>query len=225
MIKVEHLTQSFGKKIVLDDVHLEIRANEVCALVGRNGAGKSTLLNSLLGLLPVKNGKITINGVEQKTGRDIWKSGIAYLPEKFTLYPALTGYENIVFFAQASKQKVDEGKIETILKSVRLWEDRLYPSKGYSKGMLQRLGLAITLYQDSQILILDEPTSGLDPIGRKEILDVLKALTNKTILLSSHHLDEIRQVCTHVAFLDNGKIEKYTVDQFLKIQKLGEMDL
>jgi ABC-2 type transport system ATP-binding protein len=224
MIKVEHLTQSFGKKIVLDDVQLEIDANEVCALVGRNGAGKSTLLNSLLGLLPVKNGKITINGVEQKGGRDIWKSGIAYLPEKFTLYPALTGYENIVFFAQASKQKVDEGKIENILKSVRLWEDRLYPIKGYSKGMLQRLGLAITLYQDSQILILDEPTSGLDPIGRKEILDVLKALTNKTILLSSHHLDEIKQVCTHVAFLDNGKIEKYTVDQFLKIQKLGEMD-
>jgi ABC-2 type transport system ATP-binding protein len=225
MIKVEHLTQSFGKKIVLDDVQLEIGANEVCALVGRNGAGKSTLLNSLLGLLPVKNGKITINGTEQKGGRDIWKSGIAYLPEKFTLYPALTGYENIAFFAQASKQKVDEEKIESILKSVRLWEDRLYPIKGYSKGMLQRLGLAITLYQDSQILILDEPTSGLDPIGRKEILDVLKALTNKTILLSSHHLDEIRQVCTHVAFLDNGKIEKYTVDQFLKIQKLGEMDL
>jgi ABC-2 type transport system ATP-binding protein len=225
MIQVEHLTQSFGKKIVLADVQLEIGANEVCALVGRNGAGKSTLLNSLLGLLPIKNGKITINGVEQKGGRDIWKSGIAYLPEKFTLYPALTGYENIVFFAQASKQKVDEGKIETILKSVRLWEDRLYPIKGYSKGMLQRLGLAITLYQDSQILILDEPTSGLDPIGRKEILDVLKALTNKTILLSSHHLDEIRQVCTHVAFLDNGKIEKYTVDQFLKIQKLGEMDI
>jgi ABC-2 type transport system ATP-binding protein len=225
MIKVEHLTQSFGKKIVLDDVQLEIGANEVCALVGRNGAGKSTLLNSLLGLLPVKNGKITINSTEQKAGRDIWKSGIAYLPEKFTLYPALTGYENIVFFAQTSKQKANEGKIETLLKSVRLWEDRQFPIKEYSKGMLQRLGLAITLYQDSQILILDEPTSGIDPIGRKEILEVLKALTNKTILLSSHHLDEIRQVCTHVAFLDNGKIEKYTVEQFLKIQKLGEMDL
>jgi ABC-2 type transport system ATP-binding protein len=225
MIKVEHLTQSFGKKIVLDDVQLEIGANEVCALVGRNGAGKSTLLNSLLGLLPVKNGKITINSTEQKAGRDIWKSGIAYLPEKFTLYPALTGYENIVFFSQTSKQKVNEGKIETLLKSVRLWEDRQFPIKEYSKGMLQRLGLAITLYQDSQILILDEPTSGIDPIGRKEILEVLKALTNKTILLSSHHLDEIRQVCTHVAFLDNGKIEKYTVEQFLKIQKLGEMDL
>lgn len=224
MIKIEHLTQSFGNKIVLDDVHLEIGTNEVCALVGRNGAGKSTLLNSLLGLLPVKNGKISINGVEQKGGKEIWKSNIAYLPEKFTLYPSLTGYENIVFFAKIATRLIDEQKIETILKSVRLWEERNHPIKKFSKGMLQRLGLAITLYQDSDILILDEPTSGIDPIGRKDILEVLKSLENKTILLSSHHLDEIKQVCTHVAFLDNGKIEKYTVEQFLKIQRLGEME-
>ncbi|MFD2446848.1 ABC transporter ATP-binding protein [Bacillus sp. CGMCC 1.16607] len=224
MIKVENLTQSFGKKVVLDRVCLEIETNEVCALVGRNGAGKSTLLNSLLGLLPVKTGEITINGALQRHGRDIWKSGIAYLPEKFALYPTLTGYENIVFFAKASNGKINEEKIEMVLKSVRLWEDRLFPIKKYSKGMLQRLGLAITLYQDSNILILDEPTSGLDPIGRKEILEVLKNLRQKTILLSSHHLDEIKQVCTHVAFLDNGIINKYTVEQFLKIQKLGEME-
>jgi ABC-2 type transport system ATP-binding protein len=224
MIKIENLTQSFGKKVVLDDVELEIATYEVCALVGRNGAGKSTLLNSLLGLFPVKKGKITINGVEQKSVADIWKSGIAYLPEKFTLYPTLTGYENIVFFAKATTKKVDEGKIENVLKSVRLWEDRNMPIKKYSKGMLQRLGLAITLYQDSHLLVLDEPTSGLDPIGRREILDVLKSLKNKTILLSSHHLDEIKQVCTHVAFLEDGKIEKYTVEQFFKIQKLGEME-
>lgn len=223
MIKVENLTQAFGKKIVLDSVELEIAANEVCALVGRNGAGKSTLINSLLGLLPVKNGQITINGVVQKSVTDIWKSGIAYLPEKFSLYPTLTGYENIVFFAKATS-KLDEARIEVVLRSVRLWEDRDFPIKKYSKGMLQRLGLAITLYQDSQLLILDEPTSGLDPIGRREILEVLKGLTGKTILLSSHHLDEIKQVCTHVAFLEDGKINKYTVDQFLKIQKLGEME-
>jgi ABC-2 type transport system ATP-binding protein len=224
MIKIENLTQNFGKKIVLDNVELEIATHEVCALVGRNGAGKSTLLNSLLGLLPVKKGKITINGVEQKNVTDIWKSGIAYLPEKFTLYPTLTGYENIVFFAKATTKTIDEVKIENVLKSVRLWEDRDMPIKKYSKGMLQRLGLAITLYQDSHLLVLDEPTSGLDPIGRREILEVLKSLKNKTILLSSHHLDEIKQVCTHVAFLEDGKIEKYTVEQFFKIQKLGEME-
>ncbi|MDQ1000114.1 ABC-type multidrug transport system ATPase subunit [Neobacillus niacini] len=90
--------------------------------------------------------------------------------------------------------------------------------------MLQRLGLAITLYQDSSILILDEPTSGIDPMGRKEILEVLKSLHDKTILLSSHHLDEIRQVCTHVAYLNNGSMEKYTVEEFLQTHNLGGIE-
>ena len=90
--------------------------------------------------------------------------------------------------------------------------------------MLQRLGLAITLYQDSTILILDEPTSGIDPLGRKEILEVLKALHDKTILLSSHHLDEIKQVCTHVAYLENGRMSKYTVEEFLLTHNLGGIE-
>jgi ABC-2 type transport system ATP-binding protein len=224
MIKVEKLTQSFGKKIVLNDVDFEIAANEVCALVGRNGAGKSTLLNSLLGLLPVKQGKIIINGIEQKNVTDIWKSGIAYLPEKFSLYPTLSGYENIAYFTKAANKTVNEARMESVLRSVRLWDDRDVPIKKYSKGMLQRLGLAITLYQDSNLLILDEPTSGLDPIGRREILDVLKGMQGKTVLLSSHHIDDIRQVCTHVIYLEDGKINKYPVELFFKIQKLGEME-
>jgi ABC-2 type transport system ATP-binding protein len=208
MIEVQNLCQSYGNKNVLDDVNLRIEKNEVCALVGRNGAGKSTLINSLLGILPVKKGKITITGSQNK---------MSYLPEKFMLYPSLTGLENMIFFAQAISKKVDHERIEQLLRSVRLWEDRDAPVKGYSKGMLQRLGLAITLYQNSDILILDEPTSGIDPIGRKEILEVLKSLKDKTILLSSHHLDEIKQVCTHVAFLENQKLEKYTVEEFMKM--------
>jgi ABC-2 type transport system ATP-binding protein len=90
--------------------------------------------------------------------------------------------------------------------------------------MLQRLGLAITLYQESSILILDEPTSGIDPMGRKEILEVLKSLHDKTILLSSHHLDEIRKVCTHVAYLHEGKMEKFTVEEFLETHHLGGIE-
>lgn len=205
MIEVKNLHQSFGDKQVLDDVNMVIEKNEITALVGRNGAGKSTLINSLLGLLPVKKGKIMITGK------------ISYLPEKFMLYPALTGLENMIFFAKATDNKADSKRIEELLQSVRLWDDRNLQIKGYSKGMLQRLGLAITLYQNSEILILDEPTSGIDPIGRKEILEVLKSLTDKTILLSSHHLDEIKQICTHVAFLENNKLEKYTVGQFLEM--------
>ncbi|WP_077215138.1 ABC transporter ATP-binding protein [Bacillus dakarensis] len=222
MIEVQNLHQSFGKKLVLDDVNLTIEKNEICALVGRNGAGKSTFINSLLGILPVKKGNIKINGASVSSKRKKANNEISYLPEKFRLYPLLTGMENMVFFAKAVSKDLDETRIERILKSVNLWEDRDHPINGYSKGMLQRLGLAVTLYQDSTILVLDEPTSGLDPIGRKEILDALKKLENKTILLSSHHLDEIKQLCTHVAFLEERKITKYTVEDFLQTQKLGE---
>lgn len=223
MIHVTGLTQSYGKKIVLNNVNLSIEKNEICALVGRNGAGKSTFIHSLLGLLPFKEGEITVNGSKRKKNKR-WKNEIAYLPEKFMLYPSLTGYENMMFFAQAGTNKTDSARIETILRSVRLWEDRNVAVKGYSKGMLQRLGLAITLYQESEILILDEPTSGIDPMGRKEILEVLRSLTGKTILLSSHHLDEIKQICTHVAFLENGKMTKYAVEEFLETQELGGND-
>jgi ABC-2 type transport system ATP-binding protein len=221
MIRVTNLYQSFGKKTILDGVNLDIQKHEICALVGRNGAGKSTFINSLLGLLPVKQGTITINGSEVTRKNEEWKKEIAYLPEKFMLYPMLTGLENMTFFAEALAKVPDTDRIKQTLQSVRLWDDRDLQVKKYSKGMLQRLGLAITLYQDASILVLDEPTSGIDPIGRREILEVLKTLHHKTVLLSSHHLDEIKQVCTHVAYLNNGKMEKYTVEDFLQSQKLG----
>jgi len=221
MISVHHLQQAFGKKMVLNDISLDIAEGEICALVGRNGAGKSTFIHSLLGLLPVKNGSVRINGFEISDRKSSWKKAIAYLPEKFMLYPSLTGMENMQFFAEAAAGKADMAHIEKVLRSVSLWDDRDIHAKKYSKGMLQRLGLAITLYQDSNILVLDEPTSGIDPIGRKEILEVLKSLKGKTILLSSHHLDEVKQICTHVAFLDQGKMEKYTVTEFLQSQRLG----
>ena len=223
MINVQGLTQSYGNKVILNDISLSIEKNEVCALVGRNGAGKSTFIHSLLGLLPIRKGEILVSGKMRKNNKR-WKNEIAYLPEKFLLYPSLTGYENIIFFAQAGTGNADHEKAESILRSVGLWEDRNRTIKDYSKGMLQRLGLAITLYQDSDILILDEPTSGIDPMGRKEILEVLRSLSGKTILLSSHHLDEIKQICTHVAFLNDGKMTKYTVDEFLKIQDLEEIN-
>ncbi|MCM3692983.1 ABC transporter ATP-binding protein [Neobacillus niacini] len=224
MIAVSNLNQSFGKKLILESINIEIKKHEICALVGRNGAGKSTFINSLLGLLPVKQGSISINGIEVTRKNHDWKKAIAYLPEKFQLYPMLTGLENITFFAESVGKTVDHGRIESVLTSVSLWEERTVQVKKYSKGMLQRLGLAITLYQDSSILILDEPTSGIDPMGRKEILEVLKSLHDKTILLSSHHLDEIKQVCTHVAYLNNGKMEKYTVEEFLQTHNLGGIE-
>ncbi|KYD32036.1 ABC transporter ATP-binding protein [Parageobacillus toebii] len=215
MIEVANLTTAYKKKKVLDDVSIMIDKEEKCALIGRNGAGKSTFIHSLLNLLPITNGKILINGIDHK--RNEWKKHVAYLPEKFQLYPHLTGEENLRFFASLNTSKIDEKRIEEILKLVHLWEARNVKSKQYSKGMLQRLGLGIMLYYDAKILILDEPTSGLDPMGRADILSILRSLHDKTILLSSHHLDEVKQLCTHIAYLENGKITKYSIAEFESI--------
>lgn len=221
MIEIQGLTQAFGSNIVLNDVSLTIEEQEICALVGRNGAGKSTLIQSLLGLIRVKKGRVIINGRERRHATKERRHDLAYLPEKFLLYPMLSGYENIMFFAKLSRQQVDEARVERLLTEVQLWDDRHKLVNTYSKGMLQRLGLAITLYQDAPILVLDEPTSGLDPMGRAELLHTLQQLQGKTILLSSHHLDEIKQLCTHVAFLEEGKVTKYTVEEFIQMNLVG----
>lgn len=215
MINIENVSQGYyQKKQVLKDINLIVEKNEHCALVGRNGSGKSTLIHTMLGLLPVKNGTITLGGYSNKN--QSWKKIVSYLPEKFHLYPHLTGLENMSFFASLIG-RVDEKRIEEKLRIVSLWDDRNEFIRSYSKGMLQRLGLAVILYYDSDIIILDEPTSGLDPIGRQEILTIIGSLKNKTVFMASHHIDEIKKVCTHVAYLEDGKITKYTMDEFLQM--------
>lgn len=215
MINIENVSQGYyQKKKVLKDINLVVEKNEHCALVGRNGSGKSTLIHTMLGLLPIKNGTITLGGYSNKN--QSWKKIVSYLPEKFHLYPHLTGLENMSFFASLIG-KVDEKRIEEKLRIVSLWDDRNEFIRSYSKGMLQRLGLAVILYYDSDIIILDEPTSGLDPIGRQEILTIIGSLKNKTVFMASHHIDEIKKVCTHVAYLEDGKITKYTMDEFLQM--------
>ncbi|HEX5564680.1 MAG TPA: ABC transporter ATP-binding protein [Sporosarcina sp.] len=214
MIKIQNVSHAYHKKKVLDDVSLHIGANERCALVGRNGAGKSTMIHVMLGLLPIQKGSIVLGGIPNK--KQEWKRIVSYLPEKFHLYPHLTGEENMRFFASLSTKKIDEESIAEKLKMVSLYEARGEQITKYSKGMLQRLGLAVMLYYDSDIIILDEPTSGLDPMGREEILQIINSLDNKTILMASHHLSEIEKVCTHVAFLEDGKVIKYPVDEFIR---------
>lgn len=219
MIEIKDLTQSYRNKEVLHQINLMVEKNEICALVGHNGAGKSTLIHSMLGLLPVKQGTVSFGGISHR--KQEWKKNVAYLPEKFSLYPQITGAENMRFFASLGNEPVNDQKMEESLRMVGLWEHREEPIKGYSKGMLQRLGLGIMLYYGTEILILDEPTSGLDPMGRKEILSILKSLTDKTIFFSSHHIDEIQQVSSHVAYLQNGVVTKYTVEDFCQQFALG----
>jgi ABC-type multidrug transport system ATPase subunit len=219
MIEIKGLTVAYGERTVLDRVDLTIGKQERCALVGNNGAGKSTLIHAMLGLLPVRHGIAAFNGISHRDKG--WKKHVSYLPEKFQMYPHLTGEENLRFFASLDGSPVDMARIGEILRKVRLWDARGRQLRGYSKGMLQRLGLALMLYFDSEILILDEPTSGLDPDGRAVILSILHSLADKTILFSSHHMEEIKSICTHVAVLTNAQIQKYTVQQYFQTNPSG----
>lgn len=215
MIDINGLTAGYNGRTVLDDVNLFIGERERCALVGHNGAGKSTLLHSMLGLHPVMRGTVTFRGLSHR--REGWKKHVAYLPEKFQLYPHLTGLENMRFFAAAASHGAEDAeRMEQCLRKVNLWDNREKQAGSYSKGMLQRLGLGLMLYFDTDILILDEPTSGLDPEGRAVIISILRELTDKTILFASHHMDEIRAVCTHAAVLKDGKATRLPIEQFLR---------
>ncbi|MCP8971010.1 ABC transporter ATP-binding protein [Ectobacillus ponti] len=219
MIEVHGVIQSFGRKSVLQDVSLSVAKGEACALVGRNGAGKSTFIKTILGFLPPSAGIVQIGGEDVYRSKS-WKKYVSYLPEKFQLYPQLTGLENLQFFIGS---QADQGQLERELQAVGLWEARHERVHTYSKGMLQRLGLALMLCYNTDILILDEPTSGLDPIGRMEVLKILKSLEGKSILLTSHHLEEVRYLCQSIAYLEDTNLQKYEVDDFFRKVATGGM--
>lgn len=214
MIDVQNLSHRYGNKQVLEDVSFHIERNEKIGLIGRNGAGKSTLLKLMLNMEKIQHGVVTFNGKSNKDEQ--WKASVSYLPEKFKLYQSLTPLENLKFFNGLISKKFENQVAEKVLTQVGLLEDKDTKINQFSKGMLQRLGIAITLMYDTEIIILDEPTSGLDPIGRKEILDLINMMNDKTILMSSHHYEEVKEVCSHVLLLDNKQISKMDIHDFEK---------
>ncbi|HLJ46497.1 MAG TPA: ABC transporter ATP-binding protein [Bryobacteraceae bacterium] len=192
----------------LKDVSFEAATGEVCAFLGPNGAGKTTSISLLMGFLFADSGEIRVLGHEPGDLRA--KQKIGFLPENFAFYKHLTAPKLLRFHLELSGQPADrpDDLIGDLIAKVRLagYED-LRIGK-YSRGMMQRLGLAQALLAGPQLLVLDEPTSGLDPAGRKEVLDLLLALKSegKTVFLSSHILPEVEQICDRVVIIDHGKL-------------------
>ncbi|RAI79073.1 ABC transporter ATP-binding protein [Macrococcoides goetzii] len=221
MIDVQGLSHRYGDKEVLEDINFHIDKHEKIGLIGRNGAGKSTLLKLMLNMEKIQKGTVTFNGESNKNEK--WKASVSYLPEKFKLYQSMTPLENLKFFNGLIKKKFEYQDAEEVLNKVGLLDDKNTRINQFSKGMLQRLGIAITLMYDTEIIILDEPTSGLDPIGRKEILDLINLMKDKTILMSSHHYEEVKEVCSHVLLLDNKQINKMDMltfeQQYLEVSR------
>jgi ABC-2 type transport system ATP-binding protein len=192
----------------LNDVSFEVAPGEVCGFLGPNGAGKTTSISILMGFLFPNSGSVSVLGCEPGDVRA--KSQIGFLPENFAFYRYLTGPKLLALHLALSGRRVPDAErlIGELLAKVKLYGYESLPISKYSRGMVQRLGIAQAMLGDPQLLVFDEPTSGLDPAGRKEVLDLLMTLKHagKTVLLSSHILPEVEQICDRVVIIDRGRL-------------------
>lgn len=214
MIKVENATQVYGRQVVFEQASFHINPGERVAIVGRNGAGKTTLLHALLGFIKLKTGSITVNG--KKVSSAAWNGKLSYLPEKFQLYNHLTVRENVAFFADSFGLSLDE--VEKVLALTGMADHMEKRVTDLSKGMLQRTGLSIAVLGDPKCIMLDEPTSGLDPFGRSDMMQLMKKIGTKdrTIIFTTHHMNEVKEIATHVLYFENNTIEKMRVELFFQ---------
>ena len=208
ILKCENLCKTFGKKQILKNVSLQIEEGDILGFIGPNGAGKTTTIKLILGLQGITSGKVTINGydIEKEFTKAIEKVGA--IVENPDMYMYLTGYENLKLVANMYKG-ITQSKIDEIVKLVKL-ENRINDKVSkYSLGMRQRLGIAQAILHSPKLLILDEPTNGLDPEGIKEMRELLISLAKNekmAILISSHNLAELDNLCNKICIIKNGEI-------------------
>ena len=196
MIRIQHVSKSFGRQEVLKDVTLDIPAGQVVGLLGPNGAGKSTLMKILIGLW--KQSKGTVEVPER----------IGYLPENNPLYEEMYVTEYLQFMAGLTKIENRKSEVEELIARVGLTPERHKHIRELSKGFRQRVGLAQALLGNPELLILDEPTTGLDPNQLIEIRSIIRDFgKDRTIILSTHVMQEVREMCDRVIILDHGQVK------------------
>ncbi len=193
----------------VNDISFDVQRGEVFGLLGPNGSGKSTTIKMMLGLLHPTSGHLRVLG---RSPRDVKaKARVGYLAEESYLYPYLTSEETLHFFGRLFDLSAAERKqrIEELLEMIGLQHARRRVVGEFSKGMARRIGLAQALINDPDLVILDEPTSGLDPLGCRQVKDLIRALARrgKTVLLSSHLLADVEDVCDRIAILYNGRVQ------------------
>jgi ABC-2 type transport system ATP-binding protein len=207
-IEIAHLKKAYGRNVALHDLNLTVQPGEVFGFLGPNGAGKTTTVKILLGLVRPTSGEARIFG--QPSSDPEARRLVGYLPENFRFQEWLTGRELLELHADLSDVPAAdrERRIPHVLRLVGLADRGDERIKTYSKGMMQRIGLAQAIIHEPRVVLLDEPTSALDPIGRREVRDLIRTLSGSgmTVFLNSHLLSEIEMVCDRVAIIDRGRV-------------------
>lgn len=216
VLEVNGLTKKFKERVAVNNVSFEIIEGEIFGLIGPNGAGKTTIIRMITGLAKPTSGEVFIDGISLQKHYEKAIAKLGGIIETPDLYPYMSGMENLKFFASLYPD-ISQQKIDSVVKLVGM-EKRIHDRvKNYSLGMKQRVGIAQALLHDPKILILDEPTNGLDPNGIRDMRKFLIGLARKkhiSILVSSHILSEMEQLCDTVAIINDGKIlEVKTLEQ------------
>ena len=231
-VKIEGLTKVFPvpfrteKVVAVRDLSLEVGAGEVYGLIGPNGSGKSTTMKVLLGLISATMGKASIFG---RDSREVASRGsVGFLPENPYFYKYLTGGETLAFYGKLCglSRKEIKAKTDELLELVDLEDARNRRLGGYSKGMLQRIGLAQALVGDPKLVVLDEPTAGVDPAGSRKIRDLIFEFKKRgiTVILSSHLLEQVQEVCDDIGIIFNGKlVREGKLEDLIEIEDQTEM--
>ncbi|MGG5343718.1 ABC transporter ATP-binding protein [Enterococcus sp. AZ192] len=213
ILKVDHLHKRYGKAVILDNVSFEINQGEIIGLLGRNGSGKTTLMKVILGLTSFDAGRITFKGDSDYLKKSNLMDEFGYLLD-CKLFEYLSAYDNLYVidkYKKSNKSKKElHDKIIELLAFADLPNNKKVV-KGFSFGMKQRLGLALSLLEDPKFLILDEPFVGLDPLGVEDLQKTIFEMREKygiTILISSHQLSEIEQMCDRYLYIEDKKIQK-----------------
>ena len=211
MLKTVNLGLQYGSRKLFDKVNIQFDKGNCYGIIGANGAGKSTTILMMLGLTEPTSGSVKVCGIDSTTHPIEVKRKVGYLPEDVGFYDDMTGIENLVYTAQLNGIPKSEAiqKAEQLLDRVGLTNEGKKKAGKYSRGMRQRLGLADVLIKEPEVIILDEPTSGIDPSGVREFMDLIHQLSHEdglTVLFSSHHLDQVQQVCNRVGLFSGGKL-------------------
>jgi ABC-2 type transport system ATP-binding protein len=233
-ISIQHLTKVFPvpfrreRVVAVDDLSLTVPPGQVYGLLGPNGSGKSTTMKVLLGLVTPTAGRTEIFGCDSRAVES--REQVGFLPENPYFYKFLTGMETLEFFGKLSGLRGAKlaARAKELLALVRLEDAANRRIGGYSKGMLQRIGLAQALIQEPRLLVLDEPTAGVDPAGSREIRDLILDFKARgiTVLLCSHLLEQVQEICDCVGILHRGKlIREGRLDELIAIENQTELIL
>jgi ABC-2 type transport system ATP-binding protein len=210
-IETVDLTKRYGDKVAVDHLNLRIARGEIFGLLGPNGAGKTTTILMLLGLTEPTGGQVRVDGLDPTRQSLLVKQRVGYLPDDVGFYDELTGRQNLLYTARLNRLSYDEAqqRVDDLLGQVGLGNAADHKAGSYSRGMRQRLGLADALVKSPSVLILDEPTVNIDPEGVRETLEIIARLRDDsgvTVLLSSHLLHQVEQVCDRIGIFVDGRV-------------------